>query len=118
MITAIPVNLPDGLRIRLIAGPVFLATKFESFATRGGGDMMSSHDFEDIINLLDGRTNIEDEIKSSTQELIEYLAIRFGEVASHPDFDNTLPGLITYDALYTERLELVRRRIISIAAFG
>jgi len=116
MNTAVPMNLPGGLQIRLIAGPVFLATKFEAFTDRGRDDMMSSHDFEDIINVLDGRPNIEDEIKGASPELVEYLATRFDDVASHPDFENTLPGLITFDALYAERLELVRQRIVSIAA--
>jgi len=50
--------LPSGRQIRLISGPAFLATKLEAFATRGQGDLMSSHDFEDIINVLDGRPEI------------------------------------------------------------
>jgi hypothetical protein len=62
MTTATPLILPSGLQIRLIAAPVFLATKFEAFATRGRGDMLSSHDFEDIINVVEGRAEIEDEI--------------------------------------------------------
>ena len=116
--TATPVNLPSGMQIRLIAAPVFLATKFEAFASRGGGDMMASHDFEDIINVLAGRPGIEDEVGQTINDLRRYLALRFREVASHPDFDNTLPGLIAFDALYAERLETVRERIATIAALG
>lgn len=101
------VSLPSGKQIRLISAPVFLATKFEAFATRGNGDLMSSHDFEDIINVLDGRAGLTD-----------YLANRFGEIARHPDFDNTLPGLVTYDELYEDRIRRVRDRINSITGLG
>lgn len=118
MATATPVNLPSGVQIRLIAAPVFLATKFEAFASRGGGDMMSSHDFEDIINVLAGRPGIEDEIAQSVPNLRAHLAARFREVASHPDFGNTLPGLIVFDALYAERLELIQQRIETITALA
>lgn len=114
--TASVVALPSGARIRLVSAPAFLATKFEAFSTRGGGDPMVSHDFEDIINVLDGRPGVEDEIAVAPAELTAYLTARFAEVSRHPTFENTLPGLIAYDALYDNRLETVRRRIAAIAA--
>lgn len=116
--TAEPVILPNGQQIRLIAAPVFLATKFEAFADRGGGDMMSSHDFEDIINVLAGRPSIEDEVRAALPDLRAYLGARFRDVAAHADFGNILPGLIALDALYADRLETVRQRIATIAALS
>lgn len=113
--TALPLTLPSGGRIRLIAPPAFLATKFEAFATRGGNDIMASHDFEDIINVLDGRPGIEAEIAASDHELASYLASRFQDVLRRPDFDNTLPGLVAYDDLYVQRIASVRQRITAIA---
>ena len=102
--------------IRLISAPAFLATKLEAFATRGRGDLTSSHDLEDIINLLDGRLGIEDEIAGIGGELAAYLAERFAAIVNHPDFDNTLPGLVEYDELYDERIHSVRNRARRIAA--
>lgn len=113
--TTIPLTLPSGTRIRLISAPAFLATKFEAFATRGGNDIMASHDFEDIINVLDGRPGIETEIADAGGELAAYLAERFRDVLRHPDFENTLPGLVVYDDLYDNRIETVRRRMTAIA---
>ena len=113
--TATPVILPSGIQIRLISAPAFLATKFEAYATRGGNDLMVSHDFEDIINLLDGRPGVEQEIAGAGGELGAYLAARFRDVLHHPDFDNTLPGLVVYDDLYDSRIEAVRRRVAAIA---
>lgn len=101
--------------IQQVEAPAFLATKFEAFTTRGGGGLMASHDFEDIINVLDGRPGIEDEVAAAAPELTAYLSMRFRDVAHHPDFENTLPGLVAYDALYDNRIESVRRRIAVIA---
>ncbi len=114
--TASTVTLPSGVSIRLISGPAFLATKFEAFATRGGGDLMTSHDFEDIINVLDGRSGIVDEVTAADPELAAYLSKRFRDITRHPAFENTLPGLVAYDALYDTRLESVRLRIAAIAS--
>jgi predicted nucleotidyltransferase len=114
--TATEMLLPSGTRIRLISAPAFLATKFEAFATRGGGDLMASHDFEDIINLLDGRPGIEDEVAGTEAELAAYLVAQFRDVAHHPNFANTLPGLVTYDELYETRIRSVRQRIAAITS--
>jgi len=116
--TAMPTILPSGASIRLISAPAFLATKFEAFATRGGNDLMVSHDFEDIINVLDGRPGVETEIAEADGELSAYLAARFGAVLLHPDFENTLPGLVVYDELYDSRIEAVRRRVTAIASLN
>ena len=110
------VTLPSGRQIRLISAPAFLATKFEAFATRGQGDLMSSHDFEDIINVIDGRPGIEAEVSDAGSELVVYLASRFEEITRHPDFENTLPGLVVYDELYEDRVRRIRERINSITA--
>lgn len=116
--TSTPIVLPSGTRIRLISAPAFLATKFEAFATRGGNDVMASHDFEDIINVLDGRPGVEVEIAAAGGELAAYLAARFRDVLLHPDFDNTLPGLVVFDDLYENRIKTVRDRVVSIAKIG
>lgn len=110
------VALPSGRQIRLISAPAFLATKLEAFATRGQGDPMSSHDFEDIINVIDGRPGIAAEVAAAGGELMDYLASRFGEIVRHHNFENTLPGLVVYDELYEDRIRRVRERINSIAS--
>ena len=116
--SAVRTTLPSGRRIRLISAPAFLATKLEAFATRGRGDLMSSHDFEDIINVLDGRPEIVDEVALAGGELVSYLVTCLGDIARHPDFQNTLPGLVEFDELYEERVRRVRERINAITRMG
>lgn len=40
---------------------MFIATKLEAFADRGGGDFLASHDLEDITTVTDGRPELTDE---------------------------------------------------------
>ena len=114
--SALNIMLPSGKNIRLIAAPAFLATKLDAFATRGKGDLLTSHDFEDVINVIDGRPGIESEVAEVGGELREYLANRFAEIARHSDFENMLPGLVVYDELYEDRIDRVRARIGAIVA--
>jgi hypothetical protein len=116
--SALRVALPSGRPIRLISPAAFLATKFEAFATRGRSDLLSSHDFEDIINVLDGRSGIEEEVAASAADLVQYLAARFAEIVRHADFTNTLPGLVSYDEIHGDRVRRVRARIETIAALS
>ena len=55
---ATPVLLPSGASIRLNTAPYFLGTKMEAF--RGGGQMNfhASHDLEDWVAVIDGRSTL------------------------------------------------------------
>lgn len=107
--------LPSGNEINLISAPAFLATKFEAFGTRGGGDPLMSHDLEDIINVIEGRLAIEAEIAASEPILHAYLVAQFADLAALPDFRNVLPGLVIYDDLHSQRVDAIMTKILSIA---
>jgi hypothetical protein len=46
------------LEIRAVTAPYFLATKIEAFKGRGRGDFLASHDLEDLIFVIDGRSRL------------------------------------------------------------
>lgn len=73
------INL-EGTEIKVVTAPYFLATKVEAFLGRGNNDFMGSHDLEDIITILDGRSEIVAEIKEAETKLQTYLekSFRFG----------------------------------------
>lgn len=58
--------------INIFTAPCFLATKFEAFQQRGK-DYRTSHDFEDIIYVMDNRISIIDEIEKSPLILKAFL---------------------------------------------
>ncbi len=113
--SALSTALPSGRRINLISAPAFLATKFEAFDTRGKSDVLISHDLEDIVNVVEGRPMIVEEITAAESALRAYLAMKFRALSRNPDFANALPGLVAYDDLYQSRIQTVRDRTSAIA---
>ena len=112
--TATRCTLPSGIVINLIFAPVFLATKLEAFDTRGRGDMAASHDFEDIINIVEGRSTRVAEVESASTDVREYLAARFRSIVASEQFTNTLPGHIALDELHAQRIAAVRGRLAQL----
>jgi predicted nucleotidyltransferase len=114
--SAMRLSLPSGKAINMISAPAFLATKFEAFHTRGKADLLQSHDFEDIINVVEGRLSIVEEVGAGGTVLRSYLAQQFGSIIATPEFNNVLPGLVAYDELHEQRVSRVRQRVETIAA--
>ena len=48
-----------------------MATKFEALAGRGGDDLRTSHDFEDIIYILNSCPDFMDHFKNETDEALK-----------------------------------------------
>lgn len=76
--------LDDGQVIRILTAPYFLATKLEAFKRRGGGDGRLSHDFEDIIFILENRTKLWEELEGCDKEVKDYLQSEFSALMDHP----------------------------------
>ncbi len=105
--TAEPVTLGPGVTIRLVSAVAFVATKLEAFAGRGGGDFLSSHDIEDVLNIVDGREELAEEMAAAPADLRQAVAECFHRLLTHPDFENVLPGLVAEP----ERAGLVLQRL-------
>lgn len=86
------VTLDEDLVIRLIAAPVFIATKFEAFHDRGKSDFLMSHDLEDIITVVDGRVSLIEEVKQSPDDLRNELALNFKKLLAE---DHSCPKQIS-----------------------
>jgi predicted nucleotidyltransferase len=81
---AIPWKIDDGIVIKLLAPPYFLATKFEAFKGRGKGDGRTSQDFEDIVFVLENRKEIWQEIIDLKGEIKDYLINEFTQMMNNP----------------------------------
>ncbi|MCE2990033.1 MAG: hypothetical protein ACK5UX_13890 [Burkholderiales bacterium] len=112
--TATRLTLPSGRAIKLISAASFVATKFEAFNDRGKSDPLGSHDLEDILNVLEGRPGIVDEISKEDATLRAYLSTAFHALTQLPNFSDYLPGLLSQDELLNERVAIVRARIDTI----
>lgn len=73
-------TLPSGQKIFIFAAFDLLAAKIEAFQGRGNGDFYGSADFEDIITLLDGRTEILSDLGQSPVDVRKYIADWFNQL--------------------------------------
>ncbi len=110
--------LAPGLGIRLISGPIFLATKFEAFLARGCGDYYASHDLEDIVTVIDGRPELAGEVQTGDPEVREYLARKFSGLLEDEAFLDALPGQFPGDRTSQDRIRIVLPRFRAIARGG
>ncbi len=108
------VKLDSGKYIQIITAPYFLATKLEAFKTRGKMDYIFSHDFEDIISVIDGRAEIAEEVFSSPVGLRDYLRQNFSEILLKRQFRDALPGHLNYSLVSSQRVDIVLDRINQI----
>jgi hypothetical protein len=99
--------LPSGRSIRLVTAPYFLGTKMEAFRGRGQMDFQASHDLEDFVAILDGRTTTLEEIAHSPEDLRQYLAEAAKGLLEEPAFLDVLPGFVLDEG----RVPLLRERL-------
>lgn len=91
---AVSTELAPGLSLRHLNAPYFLATKFEAFNDRGGRDVYLSHDLEDIVTVIDGRSELHDELMRAEAPVRADVAEQTQALLAHPDMRNALPGLV------------------------
>ena len=107
--TAIKYALPSGRVIKHLTPPLFLATKMEAYGGRGQNDPLGSHD---IINVVDGRPALLDEVQATPNEVRSYLSEQFQALLQHLDFENFLYGNIRGP---DGRVEIVHQRVKALA---
>lgn len=78
--------LPNGDYVYILPACYYLATKLEAIASRGGDDLRCSHDFEDLIFVLNGCVDIETALQQiEDEELMDYLQTKFKELLENPN---------------------------------
>jgi hypothetical protein len=106
---AISFVLPNGQAIRMITAPYFLGTKMEAFRGRGQMDFLASHDLEDFVAVIDGRSTILKEIADSAGDVREYLAEAARSLLSESRFLDAVPGFVLDDGRVPLILERLNR---------
>jgi predicted nucleotidyltransferase len=91
---ALKAELADGLVLRHLSAPYFLATKFEAFRDRGQSDVFTSHDLEDILTVVEGRSTLVAEVGAAPDEVRRHIGRSVSGLLALPPFTNALPGLL------------------------
>lgn len=83
-------ELPSGLEIAVLPIEYYIATKLEAVLHRGADDLRLSHDFEDIVFLLDNSTIVEEALKSASMELKNYIVSTFSQLREKAEFSEAV----------------------------
>jgi hypothetical protein len=81
-------------QIRHLDPVFFIASKLEAFYDRGepnnliSANLDDNHDLEDIIILIDGRSNILQEIKQSNESVMGFIKSKFLEISQLSDIED------------------------------
>ncbi|MGC4367918.1 hypothetical protein [Hydrogenophaga sp. R2] len=83
-----------GMALKHLSAPYFLATKFEAFKDRGKNDVFMSHDLEDILTVVEGRSTLIAEVAAAPDDVRRHIARSVAGLLVLPPFANALPGLL------------------------
>jgi hypothetical protein len=78
--------------IRAITAPAFLATKWEAFQHRGAADPLMSHDLEDIITLVAGRSTIVGEVSPLPSDTRQFIVTSTRDFLAGPWAEEIVAG--------------------------
>ena len=82
---AIKYAIDETTIVKILSAPYFIATKLEAFFGRGNNDGRTSHDFEDIVYVLENRMSIWKELNESNKNLKSYLQASFSDLLRNPN---------------------------------
>lgn len=108
-------TLPSGTEIPVVASAYFLGTKLEAYRGRGNNDPLASRDIEDILNVVDGRASLAEEVGRAPAALRADIAAGIGELLRHRDLEYAVQATARNNR---QREDLIFARLDTLAAFN
>lgn len=110
-------TLPDGTEIFVFPPEYYLASKFEAHSDRGGNDLRQSHDFEDIIYILDNCTSILEDIRNADEDVKNYLKEECEILFANDGISEGIESALPYGS-DSDRVEIIEDLILEIASLN
>ena len=85
----------------------------EAFKGRGQNDFYGSHDYEDIIYLIDNRTTIVEEVLTSDEDVKQYIKQELTILRNHPQAEEIL-SMHIHPLIREERFLMLMNKINEI----
>ncbi|NQX98954.1 MAG: nucleotidyl transferase AbiEii/AbiGii toxin family protein [Flavobacteriales bacterium] len=112
---AYPVKIGE-TEIKILPVSLFLATKWEAYNSRGSDPRMS-HDFEDIIYVIDNNIGLIDDVTKADKNVQRFLKLMSNEILSHSSRNEIIECHIN-PFTAEERRAFVIEKLELIAALG
>jgi hypothetical protein len=107
-------RLPDGTEIFVFPPEYYVATKLEAHKGRGRNDLRQSHDFEDIIYILDNCPDLLKDIVIANPTVKAYLKIEFKSLLQNKGLLEGIESALPYGS-GVEGTEIIYELIRNIA---
>jgi len=106
--------LPDGTEVFVFPPEYYLAAKFEAHKGRGGNDLRQSHDFEDIIYMLDNCSELLESITNANESVKTYLNEECANLLKNDGLTEGIESALPYGS-EAEATEIIMELIQNIA---
>lgn len=107
-------KLPDGTEIFVFPPEYYLAAKIEAHKGRGGSDLRQSHDFEDIIYILDNCSELLENIANANESVKAYLKEECFTLLNNEGLTEGIESALPYGS-EEEATEIIMEHIQNIA---
>jgi len=104
----------DDVKIKIMSVTYYLASKFTAFKDRGI-DPRTSHDFEDIVYVLDNRTTLIQDISGTENDVKMFLNGEFNTLLNDASFQEAILAHLE-PATQTRRYELLKQKLEAITS--
>jgi len=113
---AVEYRLTNELTVKIPTAPLYLAMKWDAFLGRAEGDVLGSHDLEDIISVVAGRPEMLEEMETESEELRRWLAKKAREFLDEPLSEYAIHGALPDAVALPGLISEIRSRFERIAA--
>jgi len=107
-------TLPDRTEIYVFPPEYYLAAKLEAHKDRGGDDLRQSHDFEDIIYIIDNYSDLLTDIEDANQPVKHYLIEECQSLLNDANLTEGIESALPYGS-DSDRTELIEIFIMTIS---
>jgi hypothetical protein len=74
-----------------------MASKFDAFHSRGINDPRTSHDLEDLVYILDNRTDLEEQLNNAPSDVKPWLVDQLRSITNEPAKQEAVMGNLNYE---------------------
>ncbi|MDR1883936.1 MAG: hypothetical protein LBR26_14315, partial [Prevotella sp.] len=92
-------TMPDKTDIYIFPVEYYVATKFEALNSRGGSDIRGSHDWEDIVYVLDNCDNFLSSLQEcKNEDLLDYFRNQFDKLLNNNNIMEIIYSALPYNS--------------------
>lgn len=100
----------DSQRIDILPLPYFLSSKFAAYNDRGHHDPRTSHDFEDIVYVLDNKIELVEILKNAPEDVKPFLESELNSILTDTIKQEAILGNLFYETR-DERFDMLMQKL-------